>query len=278
MFLKTKEVAKQKGKAEREILYISVDVIRPNPAQPRSTFEEGAIESLAASIRRYGILQPLSVRRAAGREGYELVAGERRLRAAKLAGLLTVPCILISVDPRESAELAIIENLQRRDLDLFEEAGAIATLIREYELTQEEVAAGLSVSQSYVANKLRLLRLSGEERRLILEGGLSERHARAVLRLREGARTDAIRYILKANLNVAATEAYVERLLTEEKEMAHPRARIRFGAIRDLRLFYNSIDRVVDTVRRTGLFADSERTVTEDGVDVVIRIRKTNPD
>ena len=277
MFSKMKDGTKKEKREGREVLSLPIDAIHPNPSQPRRVFEEGAIGSLAASIRRYGILQPLSVRQSGAQEGYELVAGERRLRAARLAGLSRVPCILISVNERESAELAIIENLQRRDLDLFEEAGAIATLIREYELTQDEVASGLSVSQSYVANKLRLLRFDMEQRQLILEGRLSERHARAILRLTEEARTDAIRYVRKNDLNVAATEEYVERLLTEEKEKAHPRARIRFGALRDLRLFYNSIDRVVETVRRAGLFADTKRMETEGGVDVVIRIRKTNP-
>ncbi len=274
MLFKTKSETKEQRIVNREILFLPIDSILPNPAQPRQSFEKEAIDTLADSIRRYGILQPLSVRiGSAGR--YELIAGERRLRAAKQAGLSRVPCVLISAGERESAELAIIENLQRRDLDFFEEATAILALIREYQLTQEQIAERLSVSQSYVANKLRLLRFDGAQRQMILEGGLSERHARALLRLDEAARTGAIEHIRSHGLNVAATEEYVERRLVKKAEEPRPRARIRLGALRDLRLFYNSVDRAMGTMRRAGLFAACEKRETEDGVDLLIQIRKT---
>ena len=165
----------------RRVLYLSVDAIRANPDQPRKYFEPEALRELAESIGRYGILQPLTVRR--GEDGYELIAGERRLRAAKLAGLREVPCLAVRSDEEESALLSLIENLQRQDLHYMEEAAAIAKLIAVYGLSQEQAAERLGKSQSAVANKLRLLRLSPACVALLREGGLSERHARALLRL-----------------------------------------------------------------------------------------------
>ena len=172
-----------------KIFRISADRIIPNHAQPRKLFDEDAILRLADSIRRYGLLQPLSVRRLCFRDGergsYEIVAGERRFRAATLIGMEYIPCIIISADDRTAAELALIENIQREGLSMFEQAGAIAALIDIYSLTQEQIAAHLSASQSYVANKLRLLKLSEQERELITEGRLTERHARACLKIKD---------------------------------------------------------------------------------------------
>ena len=170
-----------------KIFSIRADKLVPNRAQPRRCFDENAIGSLADSISRYGLLQPLSVRRLpTTAEGvkYEIIAGERRYRAAMQAGMDQLPCIIINVDDRTSAELALIENIQREGLNMFEQAGAIAALIDLYGMTQEQIAAHLSASQSYVANKLRLLRLSPEERETVLSAHLSERHARALLKLR----------------------------------------------------------------------------------------------
>ena len=170
----------------RRVLYLSVDAIRANPDQPRKYFEPEALRELAESIGRYGILQPLTVRR--GEDGYELIAGERRLRAAKLAGLREVPCLAVRSDEEESALLSLIENLQRQDLHYMEEAAAIAKLIAVYGLSQEQAAERLGKSQSAVANKLRLLRLSPACVALLREGGLSERHARsAAIERRERA-------------------------------------------------------------------------------------------
>ena len=169
---------------EKRVLRLGVETIRPNPRQPRRLFDEGALRELAASIRRHGVVQPLVVRRRS--DGWELVAGERRLRAARLAGLATVPCVEAEVDERESALLALVENLQRRDLHYFEEAAAIANYLRQTRSTQEEAAAELGRSPSAVANKLRLLRLSPACQALLLEKGLTERHARALLRLEIG--------------------------------------------------------------------------------------------
>ncbi len=187
---------------ERRVLWLPAAEIRPNPMQPRRTFEETGLRQLAASIRRHGILQPLTVRRTAA--GWELVAGERRLRAARLAGLDTVPCLEAEADDRTSALLALVENLQRRDLHYLEEAEAIAAFLRRTGMTQEAVAAQLGMSPSALANKLRLLRLSPACRALLVEHGLTERHARALLRLEdEGERLTALRKAASGGWNVA---------------------------------------------------------------------------
>ena len=232
---------------------ISVTEIRRNPAQPRKNFDDEGLIELSGSIRRHGILQPLTVRRTGG-GGYELIAGERRLRAAVLAGVREVPCIIRESTADESAELAIIENLQRRDLDMFEEATALAALAARHGLTQEEIGRRLSVSQSYVANKLRLLRLSEEAQSVIREGKLTERHARAVLRLPEEKRLSALRRMAEEGMNVASAERYVERLLSEKKRISR-----HTGVIKDIRLFYNSIDRAMRMVKESGIGIRSER-------------------
>lgn len=194
------------------VQYISTTRIRPNPQQPRRSFPEDALAELAESIRRYGILQPLTVRRAGG--DFELIAGERRLRAARLAGLREVPCLIARVGEEDSALLALIENLQRRDLDYWEEADALARLIRRYDLTQEQAAEKLGKSQSTVANKLRLLRLPEPVRAAAQKYALTERHARALLRLPDGEEQRlAVERIGAAGWNVAQTETYVEKRL-----------------------------------------------------------------
>ena len=173
---------------------LPIERITPNPRQPRRHFPEQPLRELAESIRQHGVLQPLSVQKADG--AYVLVAGERRLRAAGLAGLTHVPCILVKVTPQDSALLALVENLQRSDLHYLEEAAAISRLITTYGMSQEEAARRLGRSQPAVANKLRLLRLSGECGELLRKYELTERHARALLRLEEeDARLSALRYM-----------------------------------------------------------------------------------
>ena len=213
------------------IHHINIDDIVPNRSQPRSVFNQNAILRLSDSIRRYGILQPLTVRKVmlpiSGGERerkpsgpnpviYELVAGERRLRAAKIAELTTVPCIIINTDDATCAELAIIENLLRENLNMFELAEAFSRLIHEFHLTQEEAARRVSMSQSAVANKLRILRLLPEEREKILQNGLTERHARALLKLNDPClRADVLCHIIEKKCNVSATETYIDRIVCE---------------------------------------------------------------
>ena len=251
---------------ERKVLWLPAAEIRPNPMQPRRTFEETGLRELAESIRRHGILQPLTVRRTAA--GWELVAGERRLRAAVLAGLETVPCLEAEVDGRASALLALVENLQRKDLHYLEEAEAIAAFLHQTGMTQEAVAAQLGMSPSALANKLRLLRLSPACRALLVEHGLTERHARCLLRLEdEGERLTALRQAAAAQ-----TEQYVERRLAA-LQTAPPAGR-RTYIIKDVRLFLNSVDRGLRLIRDAGVDARTEREETEDEIVLTLRIPK----
>ena len=257
-------------KRQRRVLELQVDEIRPNPMQPRQVFAEEPLRELAASIAAHGILQPLTVRRAGG--GWELVAGERRLRAAKIAGLKTVPCLETSVDDRKSAELALVENLQREDLGYFEEAEAIAAYLRHTGCTQEEAAAVLGRSPSAVANKLRLLRLSPVCRERLAQAELSERHARALLRLEEeNERLSALKHITDHRLNVAQTEQYVQRRL--EDVQSAPLQKRTF-ILKDVRLFLNSVDRGLRLIREAGVDAVTKRDETEDAILLTIRIPK----
>lgn len=203
-------------KEKEKIWQIDAVQIRPNLSQPRQDFDKDAIIKLADSIRQYGILQPLSVRKADGEDGfrYELIAGGRRLRAAKMLGLKTVPCILVDVDDEISAELALVENMLRENLGIFEQATAFASLSEKYGLTQEEIAQKMSLSQSAVANKIRLLKLTPEERTMITGAQLTERHARAFLRITaKTLRQQAISHVIKEKLNVSETEKYIGELL-----------------------------------------------------------------
>src|SRR5690554_1917315 len=194
-----------------EIEHISVDNIRPNPYQPRKYFNQAAIEELAVSIENYGILQPLSVRKI-GDTSYELVAGERRLRAAKLLGLETVPSIIVEIIEQDSAVLALIENIQREDLNYIEEAISYSHLINDHGLTQEEIAKKVGKTQSTIANKLRLLRLSDQVKKILIDKALSERHARALLRLPdEELQMEIIKKVLENNMTVKKTEELIEK-------------------------------------------------------------------
>lgn len=260
------------GTVKRKMLELPLRSIRPNPRQPRQVFEEEGIRTLADSIRRCGVIQPLTVRRSG--ETWELVAGERRLRAAKLAGLQSVPCVVSTVDEEGSALLALVENLQRRDLHYFEEAAAIGAYIRSSGITQEEAAARLSRSSSALANKLRLLRLEDECRQMLTEHDLSERHARALLRL-EGKeeRLRALREIVKRKWTVAQTEEYIERRLAALQSA--PSKGKRTFILKDVRLFLNSIDRGVHMMKEAGVHARTEREETEDEILLTIRIPKS---
>ena len=262
----------RKKSAEGSLVKLPIAEVHPNSSQPRERFEDDALRSLADSIRRYGLLQPISVRRA--EMGYELIAGERRLRAAALAGMREIPAIVYRVDDGSSAELALMENLLREDLDMFETARAMERLATEYGLTQEEIAGRLSVSQSYVANKLRLLRFSLAVRDRILRLGLTERHARALLRLPEPLLEHALSEIERKHLNVAATEKLVEQMLSEGGERKKRKKSKMRGVLRDIRLFYNSVDRAVAMVRRCGVRVESTREEAEGEIRLVICIPK----
>lgn len=254
------------------VRYISLNQIRPNPQQPRRSFDEDSLSELAESIRSYGILQPLTVRRQG--TGYELVAGERRLRAAAMAGLREVPCLVAQVGEEDSALLALMENLQRRDLDCWEEAEALSRLIARYGLSQEEAARRLGRSQPAVANKLRLLRLEEPVVDALHRYGLTERHARALLRLCDGEqRLRAVEHIGKTGMNVAAAEAYIDRLAAEN-QTTPPHRRSAY-IIKDVRLFLNSVERGIRLMQGAGVGAQVARQDTDSEICLTVRIPKT---
>lgn len=262
----------QKGEfLSSRVRYIPINAVRPNPQQPRRSFDETALRELADSISAYGILQPLTVRDRGG--VYELVAGERRLRAARIAGLREVPCLIAEVGEEDAALLALIENLQRRDLDYMEEAAAIARLIRRYGLSQQQAAEKLGKSQPTIANKLRLLRLSAPVIDCLRQYGLTERHARTLLRLTDPEQQlAAARHIGKLGLNVAQTEQYIDQL-TAENRTEPPRRRPTY-VIKDVRLFLNSVERGVRLMQSAGVGAEVGRRDTEEEILLTIHIPK----
>lgn len=249
------------------IVKVKITDIFENFAQPRKYFDTEAVKRLAESISQNGLLQPLSIRKK--ENGYELIAGERRLRALKLLGYEYAPCIVISADDKKSATLAIIENMQREDLNVFEEAQGIASLMALTGASQTEIAAKLGLSQSAVANKLRLLRLSQKEREIITEKNLTERHARAIIRIDDAnLRLNTLIYVAEKGLNVSQTEKHVEKLLSKKKEGT---SKLVF---KDLRIFTNTINMAVETMRRSGILASATKGENELYIEYIIRIPK----
>lgn len=253
-----------------KVYSLPVDAICPNPNQPRRHFSPDGLRELADSIRVLGVLQPLTVR-PLGR-GWELIAGERRLRASRLAGLTHVPCIVVDADEERSSLMALVENLQRRDLDFLEEALALAKLIQEHHLSQEECARRLGKSQSAIANKLRLLRLPPDVLYFLRDHGFTERHARALLRLESAAAQEkAAHWIVDHDLTVAKTEEYVEGLLAQAKKP--PKRRSTF-ILKDVRLFLNTVDRGLSMMKSAGVDAQCGREDIGDAILLTIRIPK----
>ena len=260
------------------VIYLRTDELSPNPVQPRRRFDDEALAELSESIKTYGILNPLTVRLRGGK--YELVAGERRLRAAKLAGLQEVPCILLDVNMEDASLIALVENLQRRDLDFIEEAAGINQLIRMFGMSQEEAARRIGKSQSAVANKLRLLKLPPDVLEALRENGLTERHGRALLRLqRPEAQREALAYIIDNGLTVAATDAYVDALLSspEPEPPAEPEKpeHKRTFVLKDVRVFLNTLSRSIDLMKQGGIDAGVQRQETEDSLILTISIPKS---
>ncbi len=259
------------------ILSLRVEDLAPNPVQPRRRFDEEELRELSESIRSYGILNPLTVRLRCGK--YELVAGERRLRAAKLAGLKEVPCLLVDVDMQDAGLLALVENLQRKDLDFLEEAEGLQRLIRMFGMSQEEAARRIGKSQSAVANKLRLLKLPPDVLDALRQNGLSERHGRALLRLPDGeSQRAALAVILENHMTVAAADAYIDALLSPPEEAPPPpekKERRRTFVLKDVRLFLNTVTRSIDLMKQGGIDAGMKREETEDALILTISIPKS---
>lgn len=261
----------------RQLVELPVAKIRPNPYQPRTAFDEESIAELAQSIRQVGLLQPLLVRRVG--DDYELVAGERRLRAVTSLGMTHVSCIVQQeVMDETSAVMALIENLQREDLHFLEEAQCYSSLLETYGLTQEQLAERLGKSQSSIANKLRLLKLSDEVKTAMADARLSERHARALLKLGDDeSRLDMVHKIAERGLSVKETEQLVEktlnRLYDEKTDGAKPRPVI-LRLIRDYRIFMNTINDAVNALRESGMVVEVEQEDRADGVDISIRVTR----
>ena len=251
---------------------LKISELEPNQDQPRREFDDEALAELADSIAQHGVLQPLLVRPIAG-GGYQIVAGERRFRACRMAGVQEVPVVIRELSDGQVMELALIENLQRRDLHYLEEAAAIARLIATYGLSQEQAAERLGKSQSAIANKLRLLRLSPDCVRLLREHDLSERHARALLRLTdEEDRLKALQVIAARGYNVAQSEADIEELLKLKQKTPPPR--LPTYIVKDVRIFLNTIRHSLGLMQRAGVEADMQREDTDDGILLTIRIPK----
>lgn len=256
--------------------YLSVDEIYPSAVQPRKRFPQESLKELSESIAQYGILNPLTVRKRNGK--YELIAGERRLRASKLAGLKEVPCIVIDANMEEASLLALVENIQRRDLDFVEEAEGISQLIRLFGMSQEEAAQRLGKSQPSIANKLRLLQLPADVLETLRSEDLTERHGRALLRLKgELAQRQALRHIADERMNVCAAEEYIESLLKSPEQVPEKesrRSRKTLFVLKDVRIFLNTLTHGLDVMKQGGIDVGMERHETDTELVLTISIPK----
>lgn len=253
------------------IVQIPTEKLLPNPYQPRKQFKSEDMLSLADSIKENGVLQPLLCRQINNSDYYEIVAGERRLRASILANRQTVPCVIIDCDYEQSAVFSILENIQRSDLGFFEEAVAIGHLMNHFGMTQEQIAKKLGKSQSALSNKLRLLRLPADVRYFIEKEGLTERHARALLKIdNEKDMWTSLKVISERHLNVEQTEAYIDSLTN--KEVKHRQNVVRI--FKDVRIFVNTVDKAIKAMKDAGIDAESDKTETEEYIEYRVRIPK----
>ena len=258
--------------SHKEILNLPLDSVKPNPYQPRRIFDLSGLEELASSIKLYGVLQPISVR-LINNTSYELVAGERRLRASKIAGMTTVPAILIDINDMDSAVIALIENLQRKDLHFFEEAEGFLNLMGDYAFTQEALATRIGKNQSTIANKLRLLKLSRPVQKQIIENNLTERHARALLSLdREAVQLEVVNKIILGSLTVRKTEELISSLLKPTTEKTKAVVTPYKANMRDIRLLTNSIKENLEIVRKCGMEAEFDMQEIDNGYNITIKV------
>lgn len=270
-------VQKQEKKDEiKNITYLSIDCIRPNPYQPRKQFSKTSLDELCDSIKQYGVIQPINVRKISS-NNYELVAGERRLRAATMAGLKEIPSIVVNVNDNDSAVMALIENLQREDLNYMEEADGYNNLINDHGFTQEELAQKIGKSQSTIANKIRLLRLPPMVKKILSDNNLTERHARALLKLHdEQLQLKVLKHVCEKGLNVKRTEELVERAIERftKQEKEKPPERKFTKAIKDIRIFINTIRQAIDLMKKSGVNAKAAQLDRGEYVEFIIRIPK----
>ena len=252
-------------KSAGKIYTLPVESIRPSPFQARTVFDEKELAGLAQSIRENGLLQPISVRKVEG--GYELVAGERRLRACKLARMETIPAILCDCGDQRTAALGLLENIQREDLNPFEQAQGLRDVIALWDCTQAEAAKRLGMAQPTLANKLRLLQLTTDQRQFVLDNGLTERHARAVLRLPENRRSEALITIAKRRMNARQTDLYIEHVLNAAAPGRH-----RISMVKDVRIFVNTIDHAIRLMTDNGVPATAHREERDGYIEYTVGI------
>lgn len=258
-----------------EVRDIPIGNIKVNPHQPRKEMDPYALQDLAISIMEYGLMQPITVRQVSPFD-YELIAGERRLTACKNLGMSYIPAVVMAASATDSAVLALVENIQRENLSYLEEAEAFHQLLENHGLTQEELADKLGKSQSAVANKIRILKLSPEVRELLSEHHLTERHARALLRLPDAKlQLRTVKLIIQRGLNVAKTEELIEKLIRTPVKPALEREKAgREQIFRDVRIFSNTIRQAVDMMRRSGIEAKANKTENENYIEYTIVIPK----
>ena len=255
----------ERRKTTGKVYSLPIDEIRPSPFQARKNFDEQELAALAQSIRENGLLQPVTVRKTP--EGYELVAGERRLRACRMAKMTTIPAILCSYEDAQTAALGLLENLQRMDLNPFEQAQGLREMLVLWDCTQAEAAKRLGMAQPTLANKLRLLQLTTDQRQFVLEHQLTERHARAVLRLPENRRSEALITIAKRRMNARQTDLYIEQLLNSVGKSRH-----RVSMVKDVRIFVNTIDHAIRLMTDNGVPATSHREEKDGYIEYTVRI------
>lgn len=257
------------------VLQVPIDLIRPNPYQPRKVFTKASLEELSASIKVYGILQPISVRKM-GPDHYELVAGERRLRAAKLAQLEKIPVIVSEMTDQDSSVLALIENLQREDLNFIEEAEGYNHLILDHHFTQQDIAEKVGKNQSTIANKLRILKLSKDIKERLMEFGLTERHARALLKLPdEKLQLKVLEEVVKKDLTVKKTEKMIADILEELSKPKDPEKRQNIKSAFNFKIYLNTLKNAFNAIKQTGLDAEYKQLDKGDHIEVVVKIPKT---
>ena len=261
---------------QNQIRYIPLDSIRPNPYQPRRDFNKRSLEELSQSIRSYGVIQPISVREISDNK-FELITGERRLRASKLADLTEVPAIVLEYRDRESAIIALIENLQREDLNFIEEAEGYNNLILDHNFTQQELSKQIGKSQSTIANKIRLLKLPDDIRRDLIENDLTERHGRVLLKLPDdNIKRKVLKKTIKNNLNVKSTEKLVEDILDKfrEKEEEESSSKQNIKSLINIRIYINTIKKAYEAIRNSGMDAKYSEIDREDYYEITIKIPK----
>lgn len=257
----------------KKLVMLKSEDIKASLTHPRENFDQHELKKLADSISVNGIIVPLSVKKSFDNR-FEIISGHRRFRAAKMVGLRRIPCIIHITDEKTAAVFSVVENLQRVELNFFEQALAFEKLIKYYGFTQVETAMKLGISRSAVCNKLRLLNLSKDLQRRIISSSLTEYHARQIIRLPDNLRESALDYIVENRLNSIQTEDYIESVLNPKTEVFEEEKPTRKYAIGDVRIFYNSLSKLVDVLQSSGVDAQTRKTENDKYIEYKVRINK----